>query len=111
LFSYFLFLLWLETFLQPIFILLDLLKHIFADLNLLLEIDKSTSFIQKYFKSHFESFVVIRSRGDVYFVVWKDGILSIHKLIKEHTERVCVVVGIMTGWVLFKLGVVEVWDI
>lgn len=45
------------------------------------------------------------------FVVWKDGILSVHKLIEENTERVCVVVGIMAAWVFFKLTMVEVWDV
>ena len=43
--------------------------------------------------------------------IGKDRILSVHQFIKQNTERICIILDMVSSWIFFEFIVIEIRNI
>jgi hypothetical protein len=96
---------------EDLLVLLDLVLDVIADLQLVLEIEQVAALVEEEQEGVFESLLVAGRGGDVDAALGEDGVLRIHQLVEQNSQRVGVVLGILAPRLLLELPVVEVGDV
>ena len=96
---------------QLLFVLLHLVLDIIAHLQFLFQVSQDPPSVQEEHESVFQCFFVVGSGGNMNAALGKDGILSIHQFVEQHSQRVGIVLGVSGDGRLFELFMAEIGDI
>ena len=98
----------LWTNVEQSFILLDLIFDVIADLQLRLQVKQVASLIKEQTDRIFQCLLVVGSCWNVDKTLRENRVLSVHKLVKKHSQRVSIVSCIFAAWELLELTMVKV---
>lgn len=101
----------LGTVVEDLLVLLNLVLDIITDLQFVLEVRQVATLVEKEQKGVFKCLLVAGRGRDVDAAFGEDGILRVHQLIEQHSQRVGVISGVLATWLLLELPVVEIRDV
>lgn len=96
---------------QDLLVVTDLQLHVIADFHLLLQFLQAPTHIQEQLKSRLQVFLVSGRRGDVDFALGEDGVLSVHQLVQEDSQRVSVKYRVFDVRRSLEIFVIEIGDV
>lgn len=101
----------LWTNIEQSFIQFDLILDIIADLQFCLQLKQVATLIEEQTNCIFQSFLIVGSCWNMDKALGENGVFSVHKLVKKHSQRVSIVPCIFAAGYLLELTMVKIRNI